>query len=80
MKDNLVKLDLNNKILHLTLNDPKNQNTLSNEMISELSIKFKEASDNKNVKVIINRYTRLFIFYPCLFIILQSKRIKRELI
>ena len=53
MKDNLVKLDLNNKILHLTLNDPKNQNTLSNEMISELSIKFKEASDNKNVKVII---------------------------
>ena len=53
MKDSLVKSELINKVLHLTLNDQKHQNTLSNEMISELDKKFKEASQDKNVKVII---------------------------
>ena len=53
MKDNLVKSERINKVLHLTLNDQKHQNTLSDEMISELDKKFKEASQDKNVKVII---------------------------
>ena len=53
MKDTLVKSDLINKVLHLTLNDPEHQNTLSDEMISELEKKFKKASQDKYVKVII---------------------------
>ena len=53
MKDSLVKSELINKVLHLTLNDQKHQNTLSDEMINELDKKFKEASQDKNVKVII---------------------------
>ena len=53
MKNNLVKSELINKVLHLTLNDQEHQNTLSDEMISELDKKFKEASQDKHVKVII---------------------------
>ena len=53
MKDSLVKSELINKVLHLTLNDPEHQNTLSDEMISELEKKFKQASQDKYVKVII---------------------------
>ena len=53
MKNSLVKSELINKVLHLTLNDQKHQNTLSDEMISELDKKFKEASQDKHVKVII---------------------------
>jgi len=53
MKDSLVKSELINKVLHLTLNDQKHQNTLGDEMISELDKKFKEASQDKHVKVII---------------------------
>ena len=53
MKDSLVKSELINKVLHLTLNDQEHQNTLSDEMISELNKKFKEASQDKHVKVII---------------------------
>ena len=53
MKDSLVKSELINRVLHLTLNDQKHQNTLSDEMISELDKKFKEASQDKHVKVII---------------------------
>ena len=53
MKDNLVKSQLSNKILHLALNDQDHQNTLSSQMISELDRKFKEASEDKKVKVII---------------------------
>ena len=53
MKDSLVKLELINKVLHLTLNDQEHQNTLSDEMISELDKKFKEASQDRHVKVII---------------------------
>jgi len=53
MKDSLVKSELINQVLHLTLNDQEHQNTLSDEMISELDKKFKEASQDKHVKVII---------------------------
>ena len=53
MKDSLVKSELINKVLHLTLNDQKHQNTLNDAMISELDKKFKEASQDKHVKVII---------------------------
>ena len=53
MKDSLVKSELINKVLHLILNDQEHQNTLSDEMISELDKKFKEASQDKHVKVII---------------------------
>ena len=53
MKDTLVKSELINKVLHLILNDQEHQNTLSDEMISELDKKFKEASQNRHVKVII---------------------------
>ena len=34
MKDSLVKSEVINKVLHLILNDQKNQNTLSEEMIT----------------------------------------------
>ena len=53
MKDDLIKLELNNKILNVILNNPKHQNTLGEKMIKELKEKLKEASKNKNVKVII---------------------------
>ena len=53
MKNSLVKSELINKVLHLTLNDQEHQNTLSDEMISELDKKFKEASQDRHVKVII---------------------------
>jgi len=53
MNDRLVKYELNNKILHLTLNDPEHQNTLSEEMIKELDNRFQEASNDHSVKVII---------------------------
>ena len=53
MKENLVVSEKIDKILHLKLNDSKNQNTLSYEMILELDEKFKQASNDSTVKVII---------------------------
>ena len=53
MSDVLVKSELINKILHLTLNNQTDQNTLSEQMIGELDNKFKEASNDNKVKVII---------------------------
>ena len=53
MNHNLIKSKLNNNILHLMLNDKENQNTLSHEMISELDKRFKDASQDNHVKVII---------------------------
>ncbi len=53
MKDSLVKSELINKVLHLTLNDQEHQNTLSDKMIHELDKQFKEASTDKHVKVIV---------------------------
>ena len=53
MKKNLVKSEKFNKVLHLILNDPENQNTLSEEMINELDTKLKEASEDNKIKVIV---------------------------
>ena len=53
MKDALIKSELINKVLHLKLDDQEHQNTLSYEMISELNKKFTQASEDKNIKVII---------------------------
>ena len=53
MKKNVVNSELKNKILFLELNNPQNQNTLSEELIEDLNEKFKLASKNENVKVII---------------------------
>ena len=53
MNNNLVKSKQINKVLHLTLNDQKNQNTLGEMMINTLNKKFKEASEDKDIKVIV---------------------------
>ncbi len=53
MNDNLIKSELNNTILHLILNDPQNQNTLSLEMIDALNKKLQDASTNNKIKVIV---------------------------
>ncbi len=53
MKNNLVKFDLSENILYLTLNNSEHQNTLSEEMIDELDYHFQKASNNPDVKVII---------------------------
>ena len=53
MQYNLIKTDITNKVLHIILDDPKNQNTLSLEMISELNKKFYEAAKDNSIKVII---------------------------
>jgi len=53
MTSYLVKSELRNKVLHITLNNPKYQNTLSEDMISQLDNKFLQGSKDKNVKVII---------------------------
>ena len=53
MKNILIKSDLIDKILYLTLNDEANHNTLSEQMINELNNEFREASEDNKVKVII---------------------------
>ena len=53
MNNNLVKFDLSENILYLTLNNSEHQNTLSEEMIDELDYHFQKASNNPDVKVII---------------------------
>jgi len=53
MKDNLIKSELIDKVLHLTLNDPLNQNALSEKMIKELDLKLQAASKNNDVKVVV---------------------------
>ena len=53
MNNNLVNSKQINKVLHLILNDQKNQNTLSEMMINILNKKFKEASEDKDIKVIV---------------------------
>ncbi len=53
MNDTLVKSKIINKVLHLTLNDQMNQNTLGEMMINILNKKFKEASRDKDIKVIV---------------------------
>ncbi len=53
MKAYLVKSELQNKVLHIKLNNPKNQNTLSEDMIKQLDDKLQQGSEDKSVKVII---------------------------
>ena len=53
MSTDLIKSKINNNILYLTLNNPKHQNTLSEQMINSLDQKLKLGSQNAKVKVII---------------------------
>ena len=53
MTNTLLKTVVANNILQITLNDSKNQNTLSLEMINELNKKFTKASKDNSIKVII---------------------------
>ena len=52
-KDILKKEVLDKEILKLTLDDPKNKNSLSQNMMQELLNEFKTAAKDKNTKVII---------------------------
>ena len=49
----LVKSELQNKILHIKLNNTKYQNTLSEDMIKQLDDKLQQGSEDNSVKVII---------------------------
>ena len=49
----LVKSELKNNILQITLNNPKQQNTLSETMIKQLDDKLQQGSRDNSVKVII---------------------------
>ena len=49
----LVKSELQNKVLHIILNNSKHQNTLSEDMIKQLDDKLQQGSEDNNVKVII---------------------------
>ena len=53
MPNTLLKTVVANNILQITLNDSKNQNTLSLEMINELNKNFTKASKDNSIKVII---------------------------
>ena len=57
MKKKLIKIEITRKILTITLNDPKNQNTHSENMIKELNDAFIQAAKNNKVKVIILKST-----------------------
>tara|TARA_Y100000992_G_scaffold285382_1_gene236315 strand:- start:2027 stop:2818 length:792 start_codon:yes stop_codon:yes gene_type:complete len=53
MSFRLIKTKKNNKIFNIILNDEKHQNTLSEEMINELSEVFEMAGSDNTIKVII---------------------------
>ncbi len=53
MNNLLIKSEIRHKILHITLNNPINQNTLCENMIKQLDDILQQASKDKNVKVII---------------------------
>ena len=53
MSFRLIKTEKNNNIFNIILNDEKHQNTLSEEMINELSEVFKIAESDNEIKVII---------------------------
>ena len=53
MSFRLIKTKKNNKIFNIILNDEKHQNTLSEEMINELSKVFELAESDNEIKVII---------------------------
>ena len=53
MSFSLIKTEKSNNIFNIILNDEKNQNTLSEEMINELSEVFRMAESDNEIKVII---------------------------
>ena len=53
MNNLLIKSEIKHKILHITLNNPINQNTLCENMIKQLDDILQQGSKDKNVKVII---------------------------
>ena len=53
MSFRLIKTEKSNNIFNIILNDEKNQNTLSEEMINELSEVFEIAESDNEIKVII---------------------------
>ena len=53
MSFRLIKTEKNNNIFNIILNDEKHQNTLSEEMINELSEVFEMAESDNEIKVII---------------------------
>ena len=53
MNFNLLKIEETNNIYNIILNDPKNQNTLSEEMINELQSALKNGETNKKINVIL---------------------------
>ncbi len=53
MTFNLILTENNNNIFNIIMNDQKNQNTLSENMINELTSALDIADDDQNVKVII---------------------------
>ena len=53
MNFNLILSEKNNNISNIILNDQKNQNTLSENMINELTSALDIAETDQNVKVII---------------------------
>ena len=53
MSFRLIKTEKNNNIINIILNDEKHQNTLSEEMINELSEVFEIAESDNEIKVII---------------------------
>ena len=53
MNFNLLKIEEINNIYNIILNDPKNQNTLSEEMINELQTAVKNGETKKKINVIL---------------------------
>ena len=53
MSFRLIKTEKSNNVFNIILDDEKNQNTLSEEMINELSEVFKMAESDNEIKVII---------------------------
>ena len=54
MNFNLILTEKDNNIFNIILNDQKNQNTLSEHMINELTTALDIADKEQNVKVIIH--------------------------
>ena len=53
MRTQLIKLEIINKIMHIKLNNPQNQNTLSEDMIKQVNNALLKGSKNNHVKVIV---------------------------
>ena len=65
--NDIVKTSLDsNGILRICLNNPNNHNALSKEMMNKVHAELNEASEDKNIRVIIikmvSSFNRLWIF------------------